>query len=451
MDTLLRLRLGASVGLTADGETTLITGDSGISLGMLTAGQHAMLAALATTASTEPDLVEIASDMDGSGAASAYALLSVLRARHWLSLTLKHRGRHLVSAHPTSTSVAAPASHGRPDGEVMLSRFAVLHRTSDGLILESPLSPYEILIHDPSVAYLIGELAEPMAVDGPQREVVELLVACGLVVAEDSSEDTDIAIAQWSPHELWFHARSRQGTREWGGTYWARGRSDPPPALREPAGGPVIPLYQPDLSLVAAQDPPLTEVVENRRSVRSHDDRSPVTIDQLGEFLYRTARTRRTWTGEDMAFASRPYPGGGAIHELELYPVVRHVTGLAAGVYHYDGASHGLELLTTDNALVRKVIAHAADAAAVHSQPQVVIVITARFSRVMWKYQSMAYSLTLKNVGVLLGVMYWVATAMRLAPCALGGGTARLLDSVVGAEPLSEAGVGEFILGSRKE
>ena len=38
-----------------------------------------------------------------------------------------------------------------------------------------------------------------------------------------------------------------------------------------------------------------------------------------------------------------------------------------------------------------------------------------------WKYASIAHALTLKNVGVLQQTLYLVATAMGLAPCALGG------------------------------
>jgi hypothetical protein len=53
---------------------------------------------------------------------------------------------------------------------------------------------------------------------------------------------------------------------------------------------------------------------------------------------------------------------------------------------------------------------------------QTLIVITARFARVAWKYESIAYQLVLKHVGVLIQTMYLVATAMELAPCAVGNG-----------------------------
>jgi len=71
--------------------------------------------------------------------------------------------------------------------------------------------------------------------------------------------------------------------------------------------------------------------------------------------------------------------------------------------------------------------------------------------RVSWKYSSLAYALTLKNVGALYQTMYLVATAMGLAACALGGGDTDLAASTLGLDYLREGCVGELALGSRVE
>jgi hypothetical protein len=44
--------------------------------------------------------------------------------------------------------------------------------------------------------------------------------------------------------------------------------------------------------------------------------------------------------------------------------------------------------------------------------------------------------------------MYLVATAMDLAPCAIGGGDSDLFAQAAGLNYLSEGSVGEFALGS---
>jgi hypothetical protein len=46
--------------------------------------------------------------------------------------------------------------------------------------------------------------------------------------------------------------------------------------------------------------------------------------------------------------------------------------------------------------------------------------------------------------------MYLVATAMNLAPCALGAGDPELFARLIGSDFHEETSVGEFLLGSRR-
>jgi SagB-type dehydrogenase family enzyme len=68
---------------------------------------------------------------------------------------------------------------------------------------------------------------------------------------------------------------------------------------------------------------------------------------------------------------------------------------------------------------------------------------------VAWKYESIAYELVLKDVGVALQTMYLAATAMGLAPCAIGTGDSDLFAQASGIDFYEESTVGEFALGSR--
>jgi SagB-type dehydrogenase family enzyme len=83
--------------------------------------------------------------------------------------------------------------------------------------------------------------------------------------------------------------------------------------------------------------------------------------------------------------------------------------------------------------------------------PQVLIIFAARFQRTQHKYQSVAYSLILKDTGCLMQTMYLVATAMGLSPCALGGGHSDLFAELAQLDYFAETSVGEFILSSRGE
>jgi len=201
---------------------------------------------------------------------------------------------------------------------------------------------------------------------------------------------------------------------------------------------------------VGARDPRLPQLREARRRLRRRESAEPLTAGQLGEFLHRAARSGAVRTHDGVEPADPPYPSGSPLHELGLYPVVGTVAGIPAGLYHYDAVAHRLELVCANSQLARPLIAHAARTAELPSDPQVLIVITARFGRVVWKYQSTAYALTLRNVGLLFSAMYGVAAAMELAPCALGGRAAHLFGQAVGLDDSSEATVGGFLLGSTR-
>ena len=147
--------------------------------------------------------------------------------------------------------------------------------------------------------------------------------------------------------------------------------------------------------------------------------------------------------------STRPYPGGGACYEVEIYLTVGSCRGLVPGLYHYDPLMHHLTKLCNANHFTEQILKSAKLSSANYDQPQVVVNMTGRFARLSWKYQSIAYAVMLKDVGALYQTMYLVATAMNLAPCGLGGGHVDWLCRAAGLNPLEEAPVGELLLGSR--
>ena len=151
-----------------------------------------------------------------------------------------------------------------------------------------------------------------------------------------------------------------------------------------------------------------------------------------------------------MLFRSRPYPGGGAIYELELYVNVRTCENIPPALYHYCPNEHRLEKISGPTEAVDRLIKDAGRSAELAGLPQILITIAARFQRLSWKYESMAYSALLKNVGVLYQTMYLVATAMDLAPCAIGGGDSDLFARAAALDYYAETSVGEFLLGSKR-
>jgi SagB-type dehydrogenase family enzyme len=167
--------------------------------------------------------------------------------------------------------------------------------------------------------------------------------------------------------------------------------------------------------------------------------------------LFRTARVQQVikTPDDDLDYSFRPHPAGGAIHELTLYPVIGGCRGLPRGVYRYDPLRHTLSPLPVSAADLDRLLELAWITADRKSPPQVYFAITAWFARLQWKYQSMVYAVILKNIGALYQTMYLTATAMGLAPCALGGGDSEFFAKAAGFDSHAETTVGEFMLGSR--
>jgi SagB-type dehydrogenase family enzyme len=407
---------------------------------------------------------------DGNGAlARWYYCLERLTQRGLLCHVACASGTRLatlVAVSPYFVSRPGQVVAGR---RYFLPRFAYLRREGTEAVLESPLAHVRIILNDCRVAALVGALAAPATAEelaervgalpgDAVASVLTLLRRAGMLDEAGNEEDAP-AVETWEFHDLLFHARSRRGRFDapYGGTFRLADRLAPPPALKSAMAGEAHELYRPDLGRLQQDDPPLARVQERRRSVRDFDQARPITARQLGEFLFRVGRVTghheaevRTPRGPvRLEFTPRPYPAGGSLYELELYAAIQTCADLAPGLYHYDPAGHRLIRLRGRTAEVAALLRDAAASTGVREDDvQVLLILAARFARVAWKYQSIAYALTLKHVGVVYQTMYLAATAMGLAPCAIGGGDADLFARAAGTDYCTETSVGEFLLGS---
>ena len=473
MQTSIQLRLRPDADLVAgDDEVALLVGRRRVRITPETPGIAQALAALRRP-SEETELATIASSGAGGGcdrlALRSWArLVAGLKAGNWLEQSAQSHGDPLVTLRPTATIAGASSAWLGHETVVALSRFSTMRRDGAVLIVESPRAGAILVVHDRRVGLLLASLTAPTMlgdllklIDGTMaadeiRVVMRLMVEGRLALAaghtdlDDADQSDRLWLDQWNHADLLFHARSRLGrhTAPYGATDRFAGRYEPLPAVKRRTGATVA-LPAPDLDRLAETDPSLTTVLESRTSVRVHDDAAPITVGQLGELLYRSQRLR--WVrsvANHGEIAGRPYPTAGALAELEIYPVVHRCEGLVPGMYRYDGQHHQLEQIAAPAPAVTELLDVARSTAVMDASPQVLLVIAARFGRVMWKYESLAYALVLKNVGALYQTLYLSATAMGLAPCALGGGDADLFAQSTGLRYEEESSVGEFVVGS---
>ena len=353
---------------------------------------------------------------------------------------------------------------------IVLSRFAYLRRRGNEMVLESPRAGALFRICDPKIATALAMLSQPQQLkrfrrlDGfPGTGLLALLVDCRMLFRIDAAAgeglrptEGDDNLVLWDFHDLLFHTRSTEGRQAnpLGGLYPYAGVIPPPPAVRPRWPGKKIDLDQFPAAASQALSP-FAKLLRERHSTRDFDDRRPITLAELARFLACTARVQSRWKsrldldggGPMIAYTARPYPSGGSAYELELYLAVANCAGLARGFYHYDADRHVLAPIGVRGHELDAQLAAAEFAMGAPGTPQILITIAARFDRISWKYSSIAYSLILKDVGVLIQTLYLMATDMGLGGCAIGSTNIDLFAKMTGIEFHIEGPVGQFALG----
>jgi SagB-type dehydrogenase family enzyme len=358
---------------------------------------------------------------------------------------------------------------------IVLSRFAYLRRRGNEMILESPRAGALFRIRDPKVAAALALLATPQTINRLRRqegfpgvELFALLLDCDMLFRIDAgggdglrAEEGDDNLVLWDFHDLLFHTHSTEGRQAnpLGGLYPYAGEMPPPAAVRSRWPGQTIelPHQEQTKSPTAAADAvsPFTRLMHERRSTRGFDDGNPITLAELSQFLDGTVRIRSKWQstidqgdeGPVIDYTSRPYPAAGSSYELELYLTVNNCAGLARGFYHYDADLHALVPIDARPQDIELQLNSAEFAMDAPGLPQILITMAARFDRISWKYSSIAYSLILKDVGVLLQTLYLMATDIGLGGCAIGTNNIDLFAKMTGIEFHVEGPVGQFALG----
>jgi SagB-type dehydrogenase family enzyme len=351
---------------------------------------------------------------------------------------------------------------------IVLSRFAYLRRRGSDLVLESPRSPALFRISDPKIAGAIAALTAPQKIIELRKAknfvglaLLGLLVECEILFKVGAKseglrlDEGDENLVVWDFHDLLFHTHSTEGRQAnpLGGRFPYIDKIAPPPAVRAPWGDTAIDLQ----GFSGEPTSPFAALLRARHSIREYDDAKPITLAELARLLDNAARVQSKWTtafdfgdgtvGPDLDYTSRPYPSAGSAYELEIYLTVNACDGLARGLYHYDADRHALVPIETRTDAIEAQLAAASFAMDTPGLPQILITVAARFNRVAWKYSAIAYSLVLKDVGVLLQTLYLTATDMGLGGCAIGTGNIDLFAKLTGQPFHVEGPVGQFALG----
>jgi SagB-type dehydrogenase family enzyme len=288
--------------------------------------------------------------------------------------------------------------------------------------------------------------------------ILRLLVATGFAsqAVEPSVESTDSArVAEpWEFHDLVFHTASRIGRTN--SPVGATRRFSPPAIVESDrtcdCSASCVTLLPHVAGSASATQSTLYDALDNRRTARAHSSNVHLDVKSLSELLYRSARTTDLYPRSEVVgsyrFERRPYPAGGALHDLCVYVVAYQCEGLQHGLYRYDGVTHKLHWIDAREDLLRALCNRARVGADMRSDPQVQLVFTSQFQKLQWKYSSISYALTLKHVGALMQTIYLVGCQLGMAVCALGSGDSDTFARAAGLRWMQEDAVGEMVVGS---
>ena len=194
---------------------------------------------------------------------------------------------------------------------LVLSRFAYMRRRGNDLVLESPRSGALFRICDPAIAATLAKLVTPQPAKHLRRErgsavqtLFALLVDCEILLRVGAAHGGALRLSEgndslvlWDFHDLLFHARSTEGrhANPLGGVYPYATSIAPLPAVRPRWVGTKI-----DLAKLPIKDTEsvrsAAKILRERRSVRNFDDRTPISLAELSQFLHGTARVQSEWT-----------------------------------------------------------------------------------------------------------------------------------------------------------
>ncbi len=188
---------------------------------------------------------------------------------------------------------------------------------------------------------------------------------------------------------------------------------EPPPAFHEVRGdGESLRLPR------IEKDGGLYRALAARKTVRAFDSGRPMRQEDLATVLYYTFGCHGYASlTKDVVLLRKTSPSGGALHPVEVYPLVLNVADVATGLYHYRIRDHSL-------ARIRRLECWEAEAMAVGMTAghgfaggaHVLLLMTARFERNFWKYRNSVktHSVVMKDAAHLCQTLYLVCADLNL-------------------------------------
>lgn len=157
-------------------------------------------------------------------------------------------------------------------------------------------------------------------------------------------------------------------------------------------------------------------IINDRESHRIYSE-GPMSLLELSYLLWATQGVKSV-RGKKYA-TLRTVPSGGARHPFETYLMVRNVTGLAPGAYHYLPMTHQIEFLDEVEDMDSKVT-DALDDQRWATKANVLFFWSIVPYRGEWRYAEFAHRIMLMDIGYVSQNLYLASESIGLGTCAIG-------------------------------
>lgn len=333
--------------------------------------------------------------------------LDILKGFGLVQLELGCGQEKLVTLIPHGGQFDMPDAIKAPEG-LEAKPFLYARPSPDGLALNEPDTPVTAILHSPDLRELLlsGQSLDLELADTITVEICGRLAALGFLQPKNAAPRIS---ATWEFHDRLMHSQIRMQDRinGYGASY--RFGSDPvsPEAPLPTEEG----IALPDATETGKA---FSDVLRNRRSNR-HIGKQPVTLAMLGDLLARAWRDVASDSLSGVRRVFRPFPSGGAIHELELTVLARYVEGLEPGAYRYCSRTHKLRPIPVCDETIDQLCDQIGTGPGTSGGALgCLMVVSSRLPKLARVYEKIAMKLTLMNSGAALQTLQLAATNLGL-------------------------------------
>lgn len=182
----------------------------------------------------------------------------------------------------------------------------------------------------------------------------------------------------------------------------------------------------------------LEEAIEERRTMRAFSG-EPLSLPELSQLLYSAAGITAKAGGLDL----RAAPSHGEAYSIEIYPLVKNVSGLTPGLYHYLPKGHSLELIKEGDILINTLCADYEYL----PKAAVIFFFTAVPARSTTKFDNRGYRYIYMEAGHVSQNIYLEATSLGLGSVSIGSFYDDEVNSFLGVDGRSEFCVYAHVVG----